>query len=267
MIITRPLLASLCIVTLCVQQFPVAQRPAGGVDEGARAIFLEGLALEVGDGRPVDAAAAARQYEIAANMEAAPAMARLGHLYQTGTGVAHDPAKAFMWISKAAPGDFDAKFQLAILYLEGIGTPVDLAAARSWLARAGHAGHQRAQLLLGILLRDGIGGAPNKYAASQWLEKASYGDKQVAATAQQLHRELERKIQADASRSDLDALIVGAIGIAVLGLIGAATNSDAPASRNYDPDRQRRKAQCESQCWARATGSDWIPGTRAAARR
>ena len=179
-------------------------------------------------------------------------------IYQTGTGVAHDPAKAFMWISKAAPGDFVAKFQLAILYLEGIGTPVDLAAARSWLARAGHAGHQRAQLLLGILLRDGIGGAPNKYAASQWLEKASYGDKQVAATAQQLHRELERKIQADASRSDLDALIVGAIGIAVLGLIGAATNSDAPASRNYDPDRQRRKAQCESQCWARATGSDWI---------
>jgi TPR repeat protein len=59
---------------------------------------------------------------------------RLGHAFQTGSGVLQDYELAAVWLRKSATqGVAEAQFSLAILYRDGLGMPRDLVEAHKWL--------------------------------------------------------------------------------------------------------------------------------------
>src|SRR5690242_12730743 len=57
-----------------------------------------------------------------------------------------------IWRPLAEKGDADAEFNLGQAYRLGRGVPTNLAAAKTWLERAGAQGHVDAQTTLGLLL-------------------------------------------------------------------------------------------------------------------
>ena len=63
-----------------------------------------GLAHDLGDGLPQDAAAAARWYRMAAEQGNADAQFFLGGAHLLGRGVPQDPASALRWLDLAATG-------------------------------------------------------------------------------------------------------------------------------------------------------------------
>jgi TPR repeat protein len=210
--------------------------------------YKRGLEAESRGGAAL--AEAARSYRESAQLGFAPAVTRLGYLYKTGAGVARDPAEAFRLMTAAAESDTEAKFQLALLYVEGVGTPADAATARTWLARAGHAGHQEAQLLLGLLVQQGVGGRRNDVAAAEWMGRAAQGrSADIANRAKAITVELAANIRSQGeSRLNLGALL----GMALAGLaLASASDYDSGA---YDSSRQAAKARCESSCMQQAMG-------------
>lgn len=90
----------------------------------------------------------------------ADSFVQLGHYYLAGipnTRVKADPERAREMFSYAASyfGDADAQYNLARLYLDGIGAPKEPRQALRWLSLAANKGQYRAQALLGHLLFKG----------------------------------------------------------------------------------------------------------------
>lgn len=86
------------------------------------------------------------------------AMINLANLYEQGQGVPVDAARAGAYTRDAAEaGDPRAQYQLAMAYERGAGVPHDLDAAAHWLERAARQGEVDAQFALGVLLATGQG--------------------------------------------------------------------------------------------------------------
>jgi TPR repeat protein len=88
------------------------------------------------------------------------ALVALGHYYLDGipnSAVRRDPSRAWEMFHYAATyfADPDAQYDLARLYLEGIGGPKDPRQAMRWLSLASHKGQYQAQALLGAMLFKG----------------------------------------------------------------------------------------------------------------
>jgi len=88
------------------------------------------------------------------------ALVALGHYYLDGipnSAVHSDPARAWEIFHYAATyfGDPDAQYDLARLYLNGVGATKDPRQATRWLSLSAHKGHYRAQALLGAMLFKG----------------------------------------------------------------------------------------------------------------
>ena len=101
------------------------------------------------------------------------AMRTLAAMYDHGTGVAEDPAKAVAWYQKAAPNDAESRFQLSRLYDIGRGTARDGAASVSSLRGAAAMGHQQAILTLAYRLENGAGVDRNYNEAALWYRRAA----------------------------------------------------------------------------------------------
>lgn len=87
----------------------------------------------------------------------ANAFVALGHYYRDGipnSSIKPDPERAREMFAYAASyfGDADAQYNLARLYLSGIGAPRDPRRAVRWLSLAAHKGQYQAQALLGRML-------------------------------------------------------------------------------------------------------------------
>lgn len=98
---------------------------------------------------------AAPQAQIVAN-----AFVALGRYYLAGipnSNVKADPKRAREMFAYAASyfGNADAQYDLARLYLNGIGTPRDSKYGTRWLGLAAHKGQHEAQALLGRMLFNG----------------------------------------------------------------------------------------------------------------
>jgi len=122
-----------------------------------------------------DFAAAFNLYSRAAELGYAAAQYNLACMYMNGMGVGRDYALARHWLEKAAQGnsaDCDAQFTLATLYERGLGCNVDLEAARSWYERAAQNGSGRAQYDLACIYMHGKGIAVDRELAVHWFEKA-----------------------------------------------------------------------------------------------
>ncbi|MFS8038513.1 tetratricopeptide repeat protein [Xanthobacter sp. AM11] len=108
----------------------------------------------------------------------ANAFVALGSYYLVGipsAGVKRDPIRARAMFSYAASyfGDADGQYQLARLYLDGVGGPRDARNAGRWLTLAAQKGQFEAQAMLGRLLFKGDEGVPRQGARGlMWLTVA-----------------------------------------------------------------------------------------------
>ena len=88
------------------------------------------------------------------------ALVALGHYYLTGipnSAIRSDPTRAWEMFHYAATyfADPDAQYDLARLYLDGVGARRDPRQATRWLSLAAHKGQYQAQALLGAILFKG----------------------------------------------------------------------------------------------------------------
>ena len=96
-------------------------------------------------------------------------MARLGELYENGTGVPKDYAIARRWYERgAATGSARAEFDLGYLYENGHGVQSDYGKARELYQKAAAAGDTWAMNNLGILYEKGLSVSQDYAAARQW---------------------------------------------------------------------------------------------------
>ncbi len=135
---------------------PVAQRVLGTLAERA--------------GR---ADSASRWYELAAESDV-EAAARLAQLYDSGRGVAPDPARGATLLRRAADGGHVASQRaLAERLAQGRGIRKDEATALAWYLRAAGSGDVPSMLALGNAYRDGRGAKRNEGEAAAWWQKAA----------------------------------------------------------------------------------------------
>jgi len=107
----------------------------------------------------------------------ANAFVALGRYYLDGipnTHVKADPERAREMFSYAASyfGNADAQYNLARLYLDGIGTPRDPKYGVRWLGLAAQKGQHQAQALLGQMLFNGINLQRQAARGLMWLTLA-----------------------------------------------------------------------------------------------
>lgn len=117
------------------------------------------------------------------------------------TYVKPDPERARHMFHYAATyfGDPDAQYNLARLYLDGVGGPRDPKQAMRWFNLAAEKGHVQAQALLGNMLFVGEGGVRQKARGLMWLTIA-----RDAATPERDAWVLDLYNQAFAEAADTD---------------------------------------------------------------
>jgi hypothetical protein len=118
-----------------------------------------------------DVATALAQWQALAQKGDIIAANNLGYLYDNGTGVAKDPAKAVYWFRKVAEaGAPIGQLNLGNAYLHGRGVDKDLVEAVKWLTLAAAGGDQDARKALAAaepqLTKDQLGEA--RYRATEW---------------------------------------------------------------------------------------------------
>lgn len=121
-----------------------------------------------------DVAAARAAWENAAEAGNGEAMHNLGVLYETGDGVAADPARAIEWYRRATEvGVPHSAFNLANMYREGRGVEVDLRRAGELYEKAGSAGHGGALNNLGAMFLSGMGVEADAEIAARLFQLAA----------------------------------------------------------------------------------------------
>ena len=131
-----------------------------------------------------------------------------------------DHGQALTWFRLAAEGgDADAQHDLALMYRDGRGIPVDLEEAMRWHARAADSGHAGSRYALALAYRDGHGGVSDPERALHWLKEAAAAKHPVAmrelalayvrgaGVAMDLHAATDWAVRAAIAARDIDLLI------------------------------------------------------------
>jgi localization factor PodJL len=173
---------------------PVALREAAAEGD-PKAIFVIGDRLMGGGPNAPDSdmAAAARWYEMAAEMGFAPAQYRIGNAYEKGLGVERDRQAAITWYQLAAEqGNVSAMHNLAVLFATEIDGQRDMKEAVRWFLEAAERGVKDSQVNLGILSARGDGMTQNLVESYKWLALAAKaGDKDAAAKRDEIAKFLQ----------------------------------------------------------------------------
>lgn len=123
---------------------------------------------------PVDYMKAAAWFREAGLQGVANARYNLGVLYHQGLGVPQDVNTAMNWYRAAAYlGHPEAQYNLGIAYIEGIGADYDPALAALFFERAAQGGIMEAAYNLGLIFENGLLGEPNQKEALRWYQKAA----------------------------------------------------------------------------------------------
>jgi TPR repeat protein len=108
----------------------------------------------------------------------------MGEIYAEGLGVAQDLNKAADAYAKGADlgdanaaqsGNPAAQYNLALIYVQGKGRPVDEAKAAEWMQKAAESGNPQAQYDLGAFYQFGRGVPIDKAKAAEWTGRAADG--------------------------------------------------------------------------------------------
>ncbi len=98
----------------------------------------------------------------------------MGKAYYYGDGVEQDYDKAFSAFSYATKvGDSDAQTALAIMHIEGKGTPQNDKQGITLLQESANQDHAKAQYYLGSMYYLGIGVDRDLEVAFQWIKKSA----------------------------------------------------------------------------------------------
>lgn len=133
------------------------------------------------NGVSIDYPRAAVWFHAAAKQGMANARYNLGVLYQQGLGVEKDMTKALGWYRAAALLDHpEAKYNLGIAAAEGIGMNYNPGMAAAYFESAAKSGVVEAAYNLGVLLENGQIDEPRPYEALFWYEMALAGGHEPA---------------------------------------------------------------------------------------
>lgn len=151
-------------------------------------------------GVKTDFARAALWFEEAALNNIPNARYNLGVLYHQGLGVSQDTAKAINWYKAAAAQNHpEAQYNLGIAYIEGVGTEYSPKKAAANFESAARAGILEASYNLGLIYENGLLGAPEIENAIYWYNRAAeQGSPEGKAALNQLSKNMgysEARIQ------------------------------------------------------------------------
>lgn len=121
--------------------------------------------------------AAFKAWSPLAEQDNAEAQYNLALLYMKGLGVKQDDRKALEWLHKAArQGMLDAQYNLGVMYHEGKGAYRSEKSAVEWWQLAAEQGHANAQYNLGVMyaMASGVKQDANK-ALQLWQDAARQG--------------------------------------------------------------------------------------------
>jgi len=125
-------------------------------------------------GVPVDYKKAIAWFTEAAIGGVANARYNLGVLYHQGMGAEKNLEKAINWYRAAAVMDHpEAQYNLGIAYIEGIGAPYNPQLAAEYFRKAARGGIGEAAYNLGLVLENGLLGTPAPREALYWYKKAA----------------------------------------------------------------------------------------------
>lgn len=125
-------------------------------------------------GVTVDYAKATHWFREAGLQGVANARYNLGVLYHQGLGVPRDVDLALNWYRAAAYLEHpEAQYNLGIAYIEGIGTDYDPLIAAQLFERAAQGGIMEAAYNLGLIWENGLLGDPDYQAALRWYKQAA----------------------------------------------------------------------------------------------
>ncbi len=112
-------------------------------------------------------------FEQAVQGGSADGNADLGWMYESGSGVNKDPAKALSLFSEAAKlGSAEGMYYMGAVYHDGLGVQKDIATACQWSIRAAMYENPDAEAEAGFCYYNGIGVAQNHETALDWFAKA-----------------------------------------------------------------------------------------------
>lgn len=142
---------------------------------GADALFCAGHCCEHGlHGCTVDATAAAKLYQCAAEQGHTAAQWRLGELCEYGRGLVQNEEQAVYWYRLAAEsGHAQAQSNLALLLEDGRGAACDYVEAFRWHLAAAEQGHALSQYCAACCLAEGRGVVCNEMEAQNWLHQSA----------------------------------------------------------------------------------------------
>lgn len=133
-----------------------------------------GHMYETGRGVAQDHRKTVRLYREAAEQGIAVAQDNLGRMYGNGLGVAQDDHEAVRWYRKAAEqGNAGAQARLAFMYEKGRGVAQDDRESLAWNRKAAEQGNALGQYNLGIMYLKGRGVEKDDREAMGWFRKAA----------------------------------------------------------------------------------------------
>lgn len=156
----------------------------------------------------------------------------LGVLYHQGMGVEQDINQAIYWYSRAAElGHPEAQYNLGIANIEGIGTNYNPKLAVAYFRQAAQGGVAEAAYNLGLILENGLLGDENLEEAIYWYAKAKSMNNEAAANALS---SLMEAVKLD--RSDLKEILAVYDSAYFQGGYNALdTASGSSSSKGYNP--------------------------------
>jgi len=144
-------------------------------------------------------------FEEAAHNGIANARYNLGVLYHQGIGVEQNTETAFNWYKTAAAlGHPEAQYNLGIAYIEGIGVQYNPQNAAIYFENAANGGVMEAAYNLGLIYENGLLGQTKPDTALMWYKRAAdQGSPEAKAALEQLAKTLGMTL------TDVNKLIEG----------------------------------------------------------
>ena len=148
-------------------------------------------------GAPQSYEKAAFWFRQAADNGVANARYNLGVLYHQGLGLEQDTAEAIRWYKSASDLNHpEAQYNLGIAYIEGIGVPYDPVKATEYFETAANAGVMESAYNLGLIYENGLLGQAKPDVALMWYKTAAdRGSPEAKAALEQLAKTLKISLQ------------------------------------------------------------------------
>jgi len=114
----------------------------------------------------------------------------LARIYLKGLGTPVDVGEAMTWLRKVAdqggPLGTDAEATIGKIYFTGEGVPQNYAEAADWYLRAANSGEPNSQLRLGLMFEQGQGVNADPVQAYAWFSVVSLNLKGLGGVAEQM---------------------------------------------------------------------------------